>query len=448
MALYIACIDTKGVTREAGLTSGKSVRVRCRDQRGREVVLVFSPQAATANRCHVCCEGEGSAELDGMAVQEADLDIGSTLVVGGHQFTLRAATQAMGSGAPPGLPQGIKNPHHFQQPCSHCATPFTAQDCAAAWVDGGFRICLSCLSKGIRPQDLAQWRHSLEVDVDAPTDELTPHAAQGSASSSSEIAPTQAYAQSAKGTSSQPLPGRPVEGRSRRRISASSISSIDAPPTNAAGSGGIIGKVTRVFRRRASDDDHNERDRLQELEDQRHDLLADAGRLSLSRWGGMGLPQDLLARLSRGESVVLGLADCSRPEIEAWRTRQRQLAHLDAEIAAIRQELGLGSDPALPVAQLTLGTEARALENRAFLASDALLTEDLGGLTEYQADQLASALPDAPAAQGSNEETESYAKPSSPDQGPPQPAASDEQAGHAERAAPSHRRPHVRRRRR
>ena len=51
------------------------------------------------------------------------------------------------------------------------------------------------------------------------------------------------------------------------------------------------------------------------------------------------------------------------------------LAHLDAEITALRNALGMGTEPQPTISSLTLRTEQAALEQRAFRTSDAMRTQ-------------------------------------------------------------------------
>jgi len=408
MTLQLHCVDSKGSTKSVNLDPAKPVRVRCRDAQGREVIMAFT--LTSPLRCNLSCAGPGLALLDGMGVNEADLDAGSVVQVGKQSFEVAHIESAVT------VPRGIKNAEHFEQQCSHCQAPFSTNDCANGWVDGPFRICSNCLTKGVRPQHLTAWRHSLEVDVDASTDEFN------------EVAGVETHAQGAnrprRTISSGPIPALSSESRPRRRISASANASVENTSAKGGNSGGIIGKVTRVFRRRASEDGSLDRERMEDLENQRAVLLAEAGRLSLTQMGGQGLPVGVISQLSHGQPVAFTIDDCDRSALSDWRARQRQLAHLDAEISAMRIEMGMGSDPALPAAQVTLRTEERALENRAFLASDALLTEDLG-----------SYVPEDPSSQ---DETESYAKPAAAGSGEPE-QHEEPRPGHSNRR-PVHRR--------
>ena len=364
MTLQLRCSENSGSVKVkvVDLPEAKTLRVRCRDKDGLEVLMVF--KRAANRRCELLCSGEGKAFLEGMIVEEADLDVGAVVEVGKQRFEIADPTGDIPS------PRLVKNKEHLDLPCSHCGTPFGADDCTNAWVDGKFRICVACLGKGVRPQHLSDWRYSLEVDVDDPIEA----AAQE----------TEAYQRpqplASRSSSSDIIPIGGSEPRSRRRISASSSASIPAVDPSEEGQKSIIGKVTRVFRRRSSEDGSLDRDRLSELEEQRRNVLLEAGRLSLTKSGGMGLPADLLATLDDGKTVSFSESACDTTALADWRSRQRQLAHLDAEISALRNALGMPSDPNAPVANVTLRTEQDALEDRAFQASDGMLTEDLGGL--------------------------------------------------------------------
>ena len=100
----------------------------------------------------------------------------------------------------------------------------------------------------------------------------------------------------------------------------------------------------------------------------------------MTQSGGMGLPADFLGQLGADLSSPISLAKCNRAALDGWRSCQRQLTHLDAEISALRNALEMGSHPHLRVSKVTLRTEENALENRAFEASDGVLTEDLEGM--------------------------------------------------------------------
>ncbi|TVR12520.1 MAG: hypothetical protein EA401_08905 [Planctomycetota bacterium] len=420
MAIELLCGDGKHDDRRVSLREDKAMRVRCPDAHGQVVMLVLR---SAGDACAVTVEGEGVAELDGIAVQEGTLAAGQVLQVGRHQFCV--FDEAMS--------------RHHGKPCTSCMSIFTLADCRQGWMEGQFRICRTCCSKGITPQHLPQWRHSLEVDDD------------DDANGTQEVASTDAFATTDFQPQSQPTLGtgaitptypdiddviddaedaedtQPLdvattpsptprrqrsdsEGRSQRRISASSPATTSAPPPSSGG--GLIGKVTRVFRRRGGggDGDQDERRRLQDLQARRDELLLAAGRNALTQQGGLGLPEGFLAQLSSHGKVALSLDQCDRSALKEWREWQRELAHLDAEVMAIRQALGEDEEEATSSSsrpKVTLRTEAQDMENRAFMASDALLTEDLG---DYGRD----------AAAGQEPETEDYqreAQAASPDKG-------------------------------
>ena len=392
MAIELVCGDGKRDDRRITLRDQKAMRVRCPDAHGKLVVLVLRADGAV---CQVEVEGEGVAELDGIAVRDGTLAAGQLLQVGRHQFCI--LDEAMG--------------RHHNQPCTSCMSLFSLADCRKGWMDGSFRICRSCCAKGVTPQHLPQWRHSLDIDDegDAPsTDDLgstdsfattdfKPH--RQDSLGTGAISPIYPDIDDVIGDeeSTKPLdiaappPERPRRRhsdsgeRSQRRISASSPAATQAPPPSSGG--GLIGKVTRVFRRRGNggDGDQDERRRLQELQSRRDELLYTAGRNALTQQGGLGLPEDVLVHLGQQGQILLTLEQCNTAILQQWRQQQRELAHLDAEIMAIRQALGEGEDEATASAsrpQVTLRTEAKHMEDRAFMASDALLTEDLGAYAE------------------------------------------------------------------
>jgi hypothetical protein len=134
--------------------------------------------------------------------------------------------------------------------------------------------------------------------------------------------------------------------------------------------GGLFSKVSAVFAGRAG------RQALERLEAERRNLLGEAGRLVLAGvpWG---LPDDLPARLLKGEAVSLVADDLDRPALERWRAERERLARLDAEIAAARRSLGLGADPEAVAPAPLLRPQVKAHQERAFASMDGLMTEEM-----------------------------------------------------------------------
>ena len=192
-------------------------------------------------------------------------------------------------------------------------------------------------------------------------------------------------------TRSSPEPDGQVPAggsRSSRRISASKMAAVDIPAPERAG---LFGKVGKVFKRKEEKDAE-----LLELERQRDELLCLAGRRALQHVGGMGLPPDLLYRLGMGQSVTLSPADIAQGARETFRRHAELLVYLDAEIAARREALELGPDPAVLAArQLQLQTEHDEHKEGAFRAMDQMMTDEvlastttLNSVVEDESDEL------------------------------------------------------------
>jgi len=154
--------------------------------------------------------------------------------------------------------------------------------------------------------------------------------------------------------------------RQQRRISASRLTAIE-PPASASG---LLKRVSSAFSGRA------EKQRLEELEGERRAALVEAGRRSLADGSAFGLPPAAMASLQRGKSTTISpdeLAGFAR-----WRDDRQRLVRLDAEIAALRQALGLGSDPdAVILIAPTLKSDERQKTERAFATMDAVGTQEI-----------------------------------------------------------------------
>ena len=125
MILQLRCSDSSGggKVKVIDLPESKSLRVRCRDKNGLSVLMEFKRSAN--KRCALRCSGEGNkgAFMEGMIVEEADLDIGAIVEVGRQRFEIAVPTAAQGR------PPLVKNKEHLDQACSHCGAAFTAEDC-------------------------------------------------------------------------------------------------------------------------------------------------------------------------------------------------------------------------------------------------------------------------------------------------------------------------------
>lgn len=155
----------------------------------------------------------------------------------------------------------------------------------------------------------------------------------------------------------------------QRRISASRMAAVE-PASNQ--SSGLLKRVSAAFSGRA------EKQRLEELEAERRKALIEAGRRSLGEGGAFGVSGDDLARLQRGQPATLDPARL--PGLQRWREDRQRLVRLDAEIAALRQALGLGADPeAVILVAPTLKSDEKAKLERAFATMDAVATQEMAG---------------------------------------------------------------------
>lgn len=171
--------------------------------------------------------------------------------------------------------------------------------------------------------------------------------------------------------SSQTAPTDSDRQRLQRRISASRMTAVE-PQTQ---SSGLLKRVSAAFSGRG------EKQRLDELEAERRSALVEAGRRSLADGTALGIPPEALSRLQRGQAVTLQPADLDG--FARWREDRQRLVRLDAEIAALRQGLGLGPDPdAVVLIAPTLKSDERAKVERAYATMDAVGTQPMEGGSE------------------------------------------------------------------
>lgn len=159
--------------------------------------------------------------------------------------------------------------------------------------------------------------------------------------------------------------------RQQRRISASRMAAIEQPTQGS----GLLKRVSAAFSGRA------ERQRLDELEAERRTALLEAGRRSLGDGSALGIPPEAFSKLQRGQPVTLQPAELEG--FARWREDRQRLVRLDAEIAALRQALGLGPDPdAVVLVAPTLKSDEKAKVERAYATMDAVGTQPMEGGSE------------------------------------------------------------------
>ena len=221
-------------------------------------------------------------------------------------------------------------------------------------LSGPLRICAACVKKGVKPDDLALPPAAREV-----VSEVVEPPTSGSFSSG------------------KPISGKSITGKStsesdrhrrRRSISASMHSVVEAPRKS------ILNRVSSVFNTK----NRSERTREEDLQAERHQVLEEAGRQVLAAHA-LGLPDHAFSDLLAGRTVTIKPEEISRAPMERWRELTERVALLDAEIAAVRQNLGLGPD--LGAVRLTAPRargDLKQQEERVFATLDALTTQELG----------------------------------------------------------------------
>ncbi len=190
-----------------------------------------------------------------------------------------------------------------------------------------------------------------------------------------------------------PAPGRPADDgkktsaesdsdrhRRRNRISATqpAIKSDSARKS-------LFGRVTGVFSGRA------ERARLKELETERHDLLVQAGRLSLTN--GFGIRPHVITAMLQGETVSLTPQDIDQASIDRWRNLRQQVALIDSEIAGLRRLLQMEADPDTVLPPLPTRGLDKDRQDRVFGVMDAVGTEEMSSVIPADAPPVGSAVP-------------------------------------------------------
>jgi hypothetical protein len=385
------------------------IRTRTTNHEG-EVQVVFSQGGYRLdNRSPMRCR------LNGAERKEAVLSDGDELEIGRDRFAVsihadepvatRPAdeqdehdTQAL---APLALDAPLASAPTIEPPvvCAVCDGRIVAGASGKSWTDGERTICARCLAKGVKPEHLprpfaATVPHEItpasglplapeQVDALTPiagapvllrdgfatTDEQhsssTTHLLAGVPNSASDSTAEMLAPPAAKDHQSTSESDRQ---RQSRRISASRLTAVEPAQRE-----GLLSKVGKVFGRR--DERHQ---RLTDLEANRAALLAEAGRHALGAGGSLGLPEKAVQSLLSGGSITLDANDLSQADIERWRAQRQRMILLDAEIAALRKALGLGSDPQMhQQSSPTLRPDQKAMQDRAFATLDGLSTDEL-----------------------------------------------------------------------
>lgn len=287
-------------------------------------------------QCVVTNRSQRIITVNGEERTRAVLASGDTLVIGKDRFRVlelqpEMDTQAMETGRASGY-----HPTPAISLCSACEAEF---DVSTGMLNGAMRICATCMKKGVKPEHLALQPAARNVEPEVIEPPVT-----GKSSSDSD------------------------RHRRRRSISASMHSVVEPPRKT------ILNRVSSVF----SAKNRIDRSREEGLQAERHQLLEEAGRQVLAAHA-LGLPEHAISDLLAGRTVTIRPEEISRAPLERWRELTERVALLDAEIAAVRQTLGLGPD--LGSVRLTAPhgrVDLKQREERVFATLDALTTQELG----------------------------------------------------------------------
>ena len=206
--------------------------------------------------------------------------------------------------------------------CQACCLP------QESWSDGQEHLCAICLASGTIP--------------------VVPRSSEGIEVGAS-LAPAQ-------------LPVRSISDRRRRVISATMPAQIASKP-------GLLTRLSGVFSQR------HRRHREVALRQERRHLLEEIGRLALS--GSLfGLEEHQVVALQSGRGLNVPPNSQPRKSLERWRELRERVNLIDAEITAVRRQLGLGPDPETSLGRCELRAGVKGREERVYATLDAMETND------------------------------------------------------------------------
>lgn len=387
MPLHLEGRSTAVAGRRLTITREKPfiIRTKTTNHTG-EVQVVFSEGSYRLdNRSHMRCR------INGADQHQAILADGDLLEIGKDQFAVTIEPDTRSITQPPADDQDEHDtqslspvtvdehrPATLEPPvvCAVCDARIV-EGSGGVWSDGERNICARCLAKGVKPDHLPRPFSPVSPSAITPV-AGSPVLRDDSASSSSSThllagvpdPATDSTAEMRPPSAASDTPSSAESDRQRqsRRISASRLSAVEPAQRE-----GLLSKVGKVFGRR--DERHQ---RLADLEADRAALLAEAGRHALGHGGSLGVPEKIIAALLAGSTVTVTSSDLSQADLERWRAQRQRMVLLDAEIAALRKALGLGSDPQMhQQSSPTLRPDQKAMQDRAFATLDGLSTDEL-----------------------------------------------------------------------
>ncbi len=363
MAINIFCRKQDGPEQVIEMAAGKQVRIRIKSKGAGDGSLSLSASSAG---CSYRYEGQAVSELNGAQSNEGVLVAGDALVVGKMRFRIEPAGGGSEETVPyrrPGIP-----------------TPVTE---AAEGIDEA----ILDEDRPVDSQDLAPHVARHQRTAELPDAALVMSHEDGDAGEQEETvdmpgrreAGIEAVPADEETAHFVPESGDAQEGRARerRRISASQDSVVGQGGSRSNRS--LLDKMARMFRR-----NDQRAVRLRELLEDRDDLYQEAGRSALTPDCGIGLPPTAVQSWLRGEKVALAGDDLDRIRLEEYVKVYKLLNDLNAEIHALRREMGMDDVSERMPSDTVLRTESREAEERAFCASDVVYTEDLDSLAGSQ----------------------------------------------------------------
>ncbi len=372
MPMVMECVAGAPKGKRVAVVEGKPLtfKIRKHDRDvGHVAVSLIGGQCVITNHSELPCHVNGQPKTR-CAVQHGD-----EVVIGKNTFRM------IDDGADGLSTQQLEGlAAHDDAPaapvCSVCDGIFVP---GQGWSDGDRRICKRCLVKGVKPEHL-------------PRPKAAPRAAPRPAQS--EITTDEVDVVALP----DPVPKirTPApDDRHAKRISASRLSVVE--PSESGGNG-IMRKVSNLL-----GGGRAERQRLEQLERERHALLVEAGRLSLGSGGSFGLPEEKIGAVLGGQSITVEPNDLSGSIVDKWRSQRERVLMLDTEIAALRKALNLGPDAeSILMPPPALRPETRAHQERAFVTLDGVGTEDLDGDATYDAPTTTETRPPGPSKAGSS----------------------------------------------
>lgn len=369
------------------------IRTRTTNHEGEVQVRFDDGSYRLDNRSHMRCRLNGTEQKQAALTDGDDLEIGkdrfAVVIQPDTRPTVRQEpdehddhdTQSL-SPVTVDVPVGVASAIEAPVVCAVCDARITAGSPGKTWTDGERHICARCLAKGVKPDHLPRPFTQTVTNEITPSsglpvlmdDQLVAAVEDSRTSSASNIlagVPDPASDSTAEVTPRNATKDGTSDSdrqRQSRRISASRLTAVEPAQRE-----GLLTKVGKVFGRK--DERHQ---RLADLEANRAALLAEAGRHALGSGGSLGLPEKTVQTLVSGGTITVSAADLSQADLERWRAQRQRMILLDAEIAALRKALGLGSDPQMhQQSSPTLRPDQKAMQDRAFATLDGLSTDEL-----------------------------------------------------------------------